>query len=298
MRWKIYTYTICSFVAIFLANIVSAQDQGMTGKTHSANVGKILWSKERIQKDSQDQMKFETSFNANDSLYGRVFLAKSLARLGAEDNGGKCKNSDGAYRVKMVIDGESKGVINEQHVESPTWTTFQIGLNLRAGDTGDRQNIGVPEKWRAAVQALPDKSHKVKMEIWGGPQNCELKYAEGEFVLNKAGGSMASLGTLPEAKMVNAALEQEMIAAVKGQGWTNEGPTKVVIIEPEWRLIRDVFNNVTDREINTHTLLKSTKDGSCRANDISFRQPHFGNNKFGNTQFYGLGLKSYPVKCQ
>jgi hypothetical protein len=296
MNWKIHT--ICSFVAIILASAVSAQDQGMTGKTHSANIGKILWAKERILKDRQDQIKYETVFNSNDSLYGRVFLAKSLERLGVEENGGKCKNPEGAYRLKMFVDGESKGVLNEQRVEEPTWTTFQIGLNLSAGDSGDRQNIGVPEKWKAAVQALPDKSYKVKMEIWGGRKDCELKYAEGEFALNKTGGSMVSMGTLPEAKMVNPALEQEMVSAVKGQGWTNEGPTKVVIIEPEWRLIRDAFNNITDREINTHTILKSTKDGSCRANDISFRQPHLGSNKFGSTQFYGLGLKSYPVQCQ
>jgi len=295
MMWKFRM--LCSFIAVCFVSTVSAQDQGMTGKTHSDNIGKILWAKVRILKDSQDQIKYETVFNSNDPLYGRVFLAKSLARLGAEDNGGKCKNQDGSYRLKMFVDGESKGILNEQRVESPEWTTFQIGLNLSAGDSGDRQNIGVPEKWKATVQALPDKSYKVKMEIWGGPKECEIKYAEGEFALNKTGGSMASMGTLPEAKMANATLEQEMILAVKGQGWTNEGPTKVVIIEPEWRMIRDAFNNITDREINTHTVLKSTKDGSCRANDISFRQPHLGSSKFGNTQFYGFGLKSYPVQC-
>lgn len=297
MGWRVAAFFVC--LTFMFVNITSAQDQGMTGKTHSANVGKILWAKERINKDSQDQTKYEASFNYNDPLYGRVFLAKSLSRLGAEENGGKCKNAEGAYRLKMFFDGENKGILNEQLVEAPTsWTTFQIALNLSAGDSGDRQNIGVPDKWKATTQAFADKSYKVKIEVWGGPKNCEFKYAEGEFTLNKAGGSMASLGKLPNAQMSNGALEQEMIAAVKGQGWTNEGPVKVVIIEPDWRFIRDAFNVVTDREINTHTVLKSTKDGSCRANDISFRQPHLGNNKFAKTQFYGLGLKSYPVKCE
>jgi len=287
-----------TFVTFLLANIVNAQDQGMTSSTHSANVGKIVFAKERIKFDSQDQIKLEKAFNSNDPLYGRIYLPKSLSRLGAEDNGGKCKNAEGVYRIKMFIDGQSKGILNEQRVEAPTWTTIQINLNLSAGDSVDRQNSGVPDKWKAAVQPLADASHQVKLEVWGGPANCELKYAEGEFALNKTGGSMASLGKLPEAKMTNGALEQEMIAAVKGQGWTSEGPIKVVIIEPEWRMVRDAFGNITDREINTHTVLKSTNDGSCRANDISFRQPHTGNNTFGRTQFFGLGLKSYGVKCE
>lgn len=292
-------------IAIFLALAVSApahlaiaQDQGMTSSTHSANVGKIVFAKERIKFDSQDRIKLETTFNSNDPLYGRIYLPKSLSRLGTEDNGGKCKNEEGVYRLKLFIDGQSKGILNEQRVEAPNWTTIQVNLNLSAGDSVDRQNTGVPEKWKSAVQALPDKSHQVKLEVWGGPANCEIQYADGEFALNKVGGSMTSLGKLPEAKMTNAALEQEMIAAVKGQGWTNESPVKVVIIEPEWRIIRDAFNTITDRELNTHTVLKSTKDGSCRANDISFRQPHTGNNTFGKTQFFGFGLKSYAVKCE
>jgi len=296
---KLIVAITCSIMIFFSANLaVAAQDQGMTSKTHSANVGKIVWAKERITFDSQDQIKPATAFTAADPLYGRVYLAKSLARLDAEDNGGKCKNAAGNYRIKVFIDGQSKGILNEQRVESPTWTTMQISLRLIPGDQGDRQNIGVPEKWATLIKELPDKTHQVKFELWGGPKDCELKYAEGEFSLSKAGEVKPVIGKLPEAMMKNPALEQEMIAAIKGQGWTNEFPIKVVIIESDWRMIRDAFNNITDREINTHSVLKKTQGGTCRANDISFRQPYLGSEKFGKTQFYGFGLKSYPVNCE
>jgi hypothetical protein len=288
-----------TLITLLLTNMaVAEQDQGMTSKTHSANVGKIVWAKERITRDIQDQITLATAFNAGDPLYGRIYLAKSLVRLGGEDNGGKCKNPDGNYRIKVSIDGQSKGILNEQWVESPTWTTMQIGLNLTPGDQGDRQNLGVPEKWAAMIKELPDKTHQVKLELWGGPKDCELKYAEGEFSLSKAGEEKPVMGKLPEAMMKNPALEQEMVDAIKGQGWTNEFPIKIVIIESDWRMIRDAFNNITDREINTHSILKKTQGGTCRANDISFRQPHLGSEKFGKTQFYGFGLKSYPVNCQ
>jgi hypothetical protein len=208
------------------------------------------------------------------------------------------KIQPGKYRLKVFIDGRSKGIINEQRVESPTWTTMQINLNLSPRDRADRQNHGVPEKWAAMIKDLPNKMHDVKIEIWGGTKDCELKHAEGAFTLNRSDDVKPGWGKLPEAKMTNAALEQEMITAIKGQEWTNEPPFKVVIIESAWRLIRDAFNNITDREINTHSVLKKTQDGACRANDISFRQPYLGSEKFGKTQFYGLGLKSYPVSCK
>ena len=270
----------------------------MTSQIHRANVGKIVWAKERIKFDAQDQIQLATTFNSNDPIYGRVYLSKSLMRLGAEDNGGKCPNSDGNYRIKAYIDSQSKGILNEQWVDTSTWTTVQINLNLSPGDSVDTQNVDVPNKWSAMLKDLPDGPHQGKIELWGGPKDCELNYAEGGFTLNKGGTVKLEASKLPEAKMSNPALEQEMIDAAKGRGWTNETPIKVVIIEPEWRIIRDAFNNITDREINTHVALKRVKDGTCRANDISFRQPYQGNDKYGKTQFYGFGLKSYDVSCE
>jgi hypothetical protein len=41
-------------------------------------------------------------------------------RLGAEDNGGKCRNSAGNYRIKAFIDGQSKGILNDRWVDSST----------------------------------------------------------------------------------------------------------------------------------------------------------------------------------
>jgi len=290
--------TALAFIVVTLiVGLAWGQDQGFTGERHRANVGKIIWAKQRITKDAQDQIPLATEFEAGDPIYGRVYLPKSLARLGAEEKGGTCENPSSNYRVKVVIDGESKGAINEQWFESSEWTTVQVTLSLIPGDEGDRQNLGVPAKWMDMVKALPDGDHSVMIEFWGGPTKCEAKFAEGGFTLKKAGAVKAAVGSLPEAQMTDATLEQEMIQAVKGQGWTNEYAVKVVIIEPEWRIIRDVFNNIVRREINTHVVLKKNADGSCRANDISFTQQYLGNDTYGKTEFYGLGLRSYPVAC-
>ncbi|HDQ41940.1 MAG TPA: hypothetical protein ENN39_13065 [Desulfonatronum sp.] len=107
----------------------------------------------------------------------------------------------------------------------------------------------------------------------------------------------ATLGVLPEARMTDAELQQEMIQAVKDQGWTNEYPVDVVIIEPEWRLLRDLLGNIIKCEVNTHVVQKKNADGSCRANDISFIQQHTGNGQYGKTEFHGMGMQSSPVTC-
>ncbi len=281
----------------FLASLAWAEDQGITSELHGKNVGKIVWAKERIRFDTQDRIPLADFFAADEPIYGRVYLPKSLVRLGAVEDGGGCPNLASNYRIKVLINGESKGVLNEQWFEKESWTTVQVTPRLAPGDDADRQNRGMPDKWTAMVNELPDGDHAVLFEFWGGPVDCETMFAKGGYTLSKAGNVSATLGTLPDAKMTDSGLSQEMIQAVKNQGWANEYPVDVVIIEPEWRLIRDLLGNIIRREVNTHVVLKKNVDGSCRANDISFTQQHLGGNNFGKTEFHGMGMRSYPVAC-
>jgi hypothetical protein len=74
--------------------------------------------------------------------------------------------------------------------------------------------------------------------------------------LIKSGEQVAAkMKTLPAALKKDAKLEAEMIAAIKARGWRNESPVKVVIIEAEWRIIRDLLGNIVRREINTNVVL-------------------------------------------
>jgi len=272
--------------------IAMAQDQGITSETHKKNVGKIAWAKERIKFDAQDQISLQDSFDANDPIYGRVYLPKSLVRLG--EDAGK-PNPGSRYQVKVFVNDADKGVINDTSFESPTWTTVQINLSLASGDKVDRQNSGVPEKWFKLVQELPQGTPTVRVEFWGGAPEAQQKFAEGTFTLKKAGEVRLAANKLAEAKMTNPDLQKEMIEAVKAMGWTNETPVKVIIIEPEWRIIRNELGTITHRELNTHVVLKKTADGTYRANDISFRQEYQGGEKYGRTAVYGVGMKTHPV---
>jgi hypothetical protein len=273
-----------------------AQDQGMTGETHKKNIGKILWAKERIKKDSQDQVKYESRFDATDPLYGRVFLQKGLLGL-SQDKGPNCLNSGLAFQLKLFVDDKDRGLINQNNFEGSGWTTCQINFNLTPGDSEDAINQGVSKKWLAAVNELAVGEHAVKVEFWAGTEQCPAKYAEGAFTLVKASDKKVSGSSkLPEAKKSDAALEAEMIGAIKERQWQNEAPVKVVIIESDWRIIRNAFGVILRKEINTNVVLKKN-DGACRLTDISFIQPWQSGEKYGRTEVYGIGLMNSPIDC-
>lgn len=287
-----------SLLAGLLVTAAFAQDQGMTGETHRKNVGKILWAKQRILKDQQDRIKYETKFDVSDPLYGRVFLEKSLPRL-SEEQGENCYNNNSNFRLKVYVDGVDQGVINRSYFPGGSeWTTCQINLNLAAGDSADDVNGGVPDTWAKLVKELGNGAHQVRCEFYGGDgDKCLKKFAEGSFTLIKTGEQVAAkMKTLPTALKKDAKLEAEMIAAIKRRGWANESPVKIVIIEADWRIIRDLLGNIVRREINTNVVLKKT-DGSCRLTDISFTQEYKGGNKYGVTDVYGIGTKNIPFDC-
>jgi hypothetical protein len=292
MRKMIALTVVMLFVA---SNALAQGGQGFTGETHKKNVGKILWAKERIKMDVQDKVKYETAFNTSDPIYGRVFLNNTLLLLSKESQKPNCENSEGRYLLKLFIDKQDKGFVYEQNFEG-NWTTGQITPNLAPGDEPDRINQKFPAIWMKIANELPAGQHDARIEFWAGKPGCEVKYAEGSFTLKKEAGEKAGGGAIPQAVKKDPALEAEMIDAIKARGWKNEAPVKVIIVEADWRIIRDAFNNIVKREINTNTILKRN-DGSCRLTDLSFDQKYQGGDKYGPTTLFGIGTKNIEVDC-
>lgn len=287
----------CLVLAALVAAPLAAQDQGITSETHRKHLGKIVWSKQRIRMDAQDQTPKVSSFQWGDPIYGRAYFPKSIVALGQEKN---CPNPSAEFRIKAIVDGADKGWIHRHYLGSQAWTTVQVVLQLAPGDPRDDMNGGVPEKWAELVEAMAPGTHQVRIEWYGqvGDRSCGLKLAEGEFTFTKTAQPVQAAVAgqkLPPAQMRNGALEASMIQAVKDRGWKNEVPVKVVIIERDWRMVRNWRGTITHREINTHVALKKHADGSYRGTDISFRQEARPGGKWGPTEVYGIGLKNYPV---
>ena len=274
------------------------QEQGITSKTHRNNVGKILWADHRILFDIQDNTTYSTEFSSGEAIYGRGYLEHCLYNYSIDLGNGQCLNTTSNYELRINIDGHDMGVFNAGSFPDQNWTTFQINLVLSSGDSEDGINKGVSSKWAKLINSLDKGQHKVSFEFWGGKNDCEKKkYAEGTFTYNKSSDSKVkgSSEEVPQAQMKNAKLEKEMLEICRNQGWKNDTPIDILIIESDWRIVRDGWGNITDREINTYVVLKNS-NGLCKANDISFRQPYNGKS-YGKTQLYGLGMKSISVDC-
>mgnify|MGYP000459956422 CR=1 FL=1 len=276
----------------------SISDQGMTSNTHKENIGKILWSSKRIQFNAQDNIQYINKFKVGESIYGRGYLPKCLYNLSIDDGNNDCLNPNNEYEIRIVCDDIDLGILKSGYFPDQDWTTFQVTLSLSQGDSEDGINKGVTSKWAQFVNEMNHGEHQIQIQFWGGKSGCERKkYAEGSFILIKDSGSKVKGQSeeLPNPKMKNAKLEKEMIEAVKKQGWKNEHPIGVIILENDWRIIKDALGNIIAKEINTFIILKDN-NGNCRANDISFRQTYKGHS-YGPTEFYGFGLKSIPVDC-
>jgi hypothetical protein len=291
-------FFIYSLSLVSQSNYQPIHDQGLTSEAHRNNIGKIVWADRRIAFNKQDEITFLNEFNSGMPLYGRGYLPKCLYNLSIDEGNDKCLNPENEYELRIIADGADKGLFHSFYFPNQDFTTFQISLSLSTGDSEDEINQGVTAKWANFVNGLDKGKHEIIIEFYGGKKGCDQKkYSEGKFWINKTIDSkIKGAGPeVPKSLMTNKKLENEMVEAVKNQGWSNEYPIDFVIIESDWRIIRDGFGNITCREINTYGILKD-RNGNCRANDISFRQPYKGKN-YGKTEFYGLGLISIPVNC-
>jgi hypothetical protein len=299
-------FYIAVLITIFIANnelmsqsnYIKINEQGITSETHRINSGKIVWAKQRIKFDNQDNIKYSDAYDGGDAIYGRGYLEHCLYNYTIDLGNDNCLNPESLYELKVKVNDEPAFSFHNGSFPNQEWTTFQINLALTSGDSEDGLNQGVTSKWAAIANKLPKGTHRILFEFWAGRTGCELKkYAEGSFTYNKLSDSKlkGSGPEVPQPSMINQKLEKEMLEAVRNQGWKDDVPIDVVILESDWRIIRDGWGNITDREINTFVIIKNKK-GECNATDISFRQPYNGKS-YGKTQFYGLGMKKIPVTC-
>lgn len=104
---------------------------------------------------------------------------------------------------------------------------------------------------------------------------------------------------MPSSKMNNASLNETMLKLVKGRFGNSGGaqPVKVVIVDSDWTIVRNPLGQITGRNINTNVVFKN-EDGSYNLRDISYTQPYNGNNSYGATELFGVGLMNIPVNYQ
>ncbi|MEM6297346.1 MAG: hypothetical protein AAF740_01525 [Bacteroidota bacterium] len=259
---KTHFFTILMFL---LMQNLYAQDQGMTSETHKKYVGKIVFSSnpDALTFAKEIPSDFKTSFSADEPIYTKIYLAKSLAN---ETYEGQQEYATATLFYRLFIDGKQVGFKrkfgnfpikynkeNEPYYSEELnggdqfriWTTWRHFLLPKDNDPelkyGNR-NIAA----RAFILALLDVepgTHEIKLELLSQSRSYETMsdvVASGEFTLKLTAADQKNLAfkhtpPLPQEKWQGGS-KSEILAELKTafvQEFKDE-PLKIGILSPNW----------------------------------------------------------------
>jgi hypothetical protein len=272
-----------------------------TSPFHKANSGKIVFFKSPPTVKQEERAGAAGEFKAADHIYAIAYLKGSLKELVQYPS----RELLAGLRYRLFIDGN-------EHVEyggfraRVTWETYQdpgttyLLLDLVPDpDAIDYQNpfhYDPTIKYTKVLGQASPRRHRIELKLEG-----DNKFlAEGAFSIDLSAGQERLLAVaeklyqekltkvfLPKPAMVNAALGQSMLEAMKANGWKQQ-LLRLVITEAQWNIHRNAAGVILFRSLNTATAVKEA-DGRCRYFSISFKQPHLGGGRYGKTEQYGVG---------
>lgn len=266
-------------------------DDGIKGDLHTANVGKIVFAKQKIDVNGPASQ-LSSTFEVGDYVYAEIFLQtcvmnykvyKGLSPIAR-------KNETGGVEIRIYIDGKRQdfgiGLKDFSGVQA-TITQKSFVMNGK-GDDAQWNN----EDFINSLNGLSNGSHTYKVELWGyyAPQTAmgyeefatKSAIASGEFTVNKTENSTVKLGRTfesVEAKMTDTDIETRALKALKehaaNQGWS-ETFTQIKITEEDWTIeYHRETGAILDRRIIC-TALAKWPNGQCTIQSFSFIQDYNG----------------------
>lgn len=121
------------------AILTKYQNMPPSSNLHKNNVGKIVWSTQRITPSDQNKVKVSNNFNLTQPLYGRIFLLQSLGNTPVYSTVEKLKNipkfnTNATFELKIFVDGKDQdkvfnGLNKIGKTELESLTTWEMGLH-------------------------------------------------------------------------------------------------------------------------------------------------------------------------
>ncbi|BFP43460.1 hypothetical protein FGF1_43050 [Flavobacteriaceae bacterium GF1] len=287
--------------------------QEITSEMHRANIGKIVFSNEKIPFKNEDPSKIKGRLNASDHIYGRMYLICSIPndtlygsvtrdedrREGLQlltnkkkvwvSRGDAMYRSAGAtYRLYINDELSSWSIQNVSFTEeSLHHTTRQVWLAPKPEDEP------VSRYWLQELEKLPAGEHKIRIEYV--PDVLEeyiiRPLAVGEFTLVKDGNGMLSTGKsfagLDEGRK-DPALASEVVKIMqkifKDNGW--DGKVQKVKFNTDWESFYATAYGKTSRVREIRFYAYTAHDsGKCMVEEFTIGQAYNGS-EFSGPLFY------------
>jgi len=261
------------------------KDGGMRSEFQKGNLGKIVFTPKRTDPTTITADQTKSTFNLGDIIYGRVFMTTCIPNFKLY-NGKKVQcNAAGQYYIVAFIDGERMGgvLINEKLPHNIlNATTFILIINGTGADAAANSL-----HFNKAINSLPDGTHTIKMELWGGMENdnyfgkTKEPIATGEFTLIKKPGSKAGIGRnftdiVPAKK--DPEFEKKILKSLKDSKdpkWKGNF-TAVKIMAPDWTIERNNLTGVILDRTLPIKLKANWDDGHCTMQDFIVKEEYEG----------------------
>jgi len=245
---------------------------------HAANIGKIVFSDQKLTLENTNESLLKTSFNLGDKIYGRIFLSNSVGNymLYRADKGqtkeGETKNIRHGYFTIYYVDGvELTNLRGDNHdYGSQDRNTWQIFPN---GDAGDSDLEYAREK----LNQLAPGPHTMKVEVWAGETSSypeadirSIKpLASGEFTLNVGANSKLKIGKswtdYKEATSMDAKITAEAKKMFTDHLKLKQPNMVIKAIKntnKDWSIHRDKYNQIEYRSLNVVAYVQDSQ-GKC-----------------------------------
>ncbi|MGC4119248.1 MAG: hypothetical protein QM765_32720 [Myxococcales bacterium] len=170
------------------------QDAWYVSDVHQRYKSEVVFSRVSIEPPRELEERFASTFARRDSLYGRVYLERSLANTPIAVPGLRpIFPPESGYFVRMFVDGKpfdgGAGVLHgalrlsSSPEEDRQLTTWRFDLHPAAGD---EEPTELSLAWARAVNKLKPGRRRIRLEVWGGDlqQHSRTPRAVGELLLN------------------------------------------------------------------------------------------------------------------
>lgn len=279
-----------------------------SGSLHRANAGKIVFFRSPQNVGQEDSGAIASRFKGGDYIYGVAYLKSSLKDFTHLPNRDWLKN----IHYRLFIDGQEHrdyggfpaGITWEEY-QNPGTNHLKVDIVVDPAAT----RYDSPSRYDPAIkyakifgQSSPRK-HKIELKLIAEYN----AIAEGSFELDLSEGQEKLLALterlhqekisrvfLPKPKMVNAALQQSIVAALKANGWKQQ-ILRVAITDSDWHIHRNALGAIEFRSLGASVAMKEP-DGRCRYFTLSFKQPFLGGGRYGSTAQYGVG-NNFEMLC-
>lgn len=285
------------------------QGEGITNPVHAANVGKIVFSTQKIDRTNPDPSLLANSFADTDRLYGRFYVPSAIANHFAvwSDGDGSTYLATG-YEILATVDGQltrewSDGMdLTEERAAD---STRAVDLNpAEDPDPAQRQDsLEAATRWMQFLKTLPAGKHVIHLELFtrAGSFRSETPAAVGEFTLVRSSGPIKSGFTFAKVQegLKDDALAAAALIAIQQYAADNAWKEKferAKIVSRGWTIERHERSGVILGRSLEVAAFARWPDGHCTYQNFGVRQEYDGSHYASNFEFDGVGSQQ-EIDC-